>query len=190
MNVFCIFKICARKNIYTISNNYIMVCINVLASVNPNNKQGNLGDIFGYVLMENLCKPFNIEVKRLGTQDNIENNTFSLIGSICHLCNSKAINKKIIIIGCGIIKKDNTLWNNNNIKWIGVRDPETLKLINKNCQITSDPGLLISNIFKLKSNPIKKIGYIIHSVDRKFFLTYFLKRNNILLIITLHLRIL
>ena len=159
-----------------------MKCINVLASViNPNSEKGNIGDMFGYILMEYLCNPLNIQVKRLGTKNNIVNNTFSLVGSICHLCNSKAKNKKIIIIGCGIIKKDNTLWNNNNIKWVGVRGPETLKLINKHCQIISDPGLLISNIFQIKRNPIKKIGYIIHSVDREHFFKLFPQKKQYLI---------
>ncbi len=159
-----------------------MEYISVLASVvNPNQNNGNLGDLFGYKLMEHLCKPLNIGVKRLGVKDNIEDNTFSLVGSICHLCNQKAKNKKLIIIGCGIIKNDNTIWNNKNIEWKGVRGPKTLKLINKKCQIISDPGLLISNIYPIKRIPIKKIGYIIHSVDRVFFFKLFPEKKQYLI---------
>ena len=50
--------------------------------------------------------PFNIKVNRLGINDDIENNTFALVGSICHLCNKKAKDKRLLIIGCGIIKPD------------------------------------------------------------------------------------
>jgi len=148
------------------------ICI--LGSVKiPNKNNGNLGDIFGYVLMEYLCKKMNIKVKRLGIHDNIEENTFALVGSICELCNAKATNKKIIIIGCGIIIKKDNLWNNKNIIWKGVRGPETLKLINKDCPVISDPGLLISRLFPIKRKPTKKIGYIIHSVDRELFFKLF-----------------
>lgn len=151
-----------------------MLNINILASVtHPNKNNGNLGDIFGYILMEYLCNKFNVKVNRLGVNNQIKDNTFSLVGSICHLCNKKCKNKKIIIIGCGIIKPDNTNWNNKNIIWKGVRGPKTLKLINKKCPIISDPGLLISDIFPIKRNPTKKIGYIIHSVDREKFFTLF-----------------
>lgn len=69
--------------------------ISILASVkNPLCNKGNLGDIFGYILMEYLCKPYNIKVNRLGIDDKIVNNTFSLVGSICHLCNKKQKTKK------------------------------------------------------------------------------------------------
>lgn len=134
--------------------------IYILASVkNPLSKKGNLGDIFGYILMEYLCKPFNIKVKRLGVNDKIVNNTFSLVGSICHLCNNKTKNnnKKIIIIGCGIIKEDKTIWN-NNLDCKGVRGPNTERLINKNCPIISDPGLLISKVYPISKIPKKKLA--------------------------------
>ena len=63
-----------------------MLEINVLTSVkNPKSNRGNLGDIFGYKLMEYLCKPLNIKVNRIGINDIIVNNTFSLVGSIGHL---------------------------------------------------------------------------------------------------------
>ena len=158
--------------------------INILASVkNPKKESGNLGDVFGYKLMEYLCKPLNIKVNRLGIGDKIVNNTFSLVGSICHLCNQKAkiTKKKIIILGCGIIKKDGTKWNNKYIEWKGIRGPSSLKLINKNCPVISDPGLLISKIFPIKRKPTKKIGYIIHSVDRKAFFELFPEKKQYLI---------
>jgi len=151
-----------------------MAHICVLASVvNPNKETGNLGDLFGYVLMEHFCKEMNITVKRLGTRDTIEDNTFAVVGSICHLCNVKAQTGKITIIGCGMIKHDDINWNHDNIIWKGVRGPETLKRIHRECPIISDPGLLISSLFPINRNPVKKIGYIIHSVDREAFFQLF-----------------
>ena len=149
--------------------------INILASVKrPNSDRGNLGDLFGFVLLEHLCEPFNIKVNRLGIYDDIENNTFALVGSICHLCNKKAKDKRLLIIGCGIIKPDTMTWTNKNIIWKGVRGPKTLERIHQRCPIISDPGLLISNVFPLRKNVHKKkIGYIIHSVDREQFFKLF-----------------
>lgn len=158
--------------------------INILASVNnPKSNRGNLGDLFSYELMEYLCKPLNIKVNRLGVNDRIVNNTFSLVGSICHLCNSKAKEneRKIIIIGCGIIKKDSTNWNNKYIEWKGIRGPSTLNLINQNCPVISDPGLLISKIYPIKRTHKKKIGYIIHSVDREAFFKLFPEKKQYLI---------
>ena len=161
-----------------------MLEINVLTSVkNPKSNRGNLGDIFGYKLMEYLCKPLNIKVNRIGVNDRIVNNTFGLVGSICHLCNRKAKEnkRKIIIIGCGIIKKDSTNWNNKYIEWKGIRGPSTLKLINQNCPVISDPGLLISKIFPIKRTHKKKIGYIIHNVDREAFFKLFPEKKQYLI---------
>jgi len=77
-----------------------MVEVCVLASVkNPHLSRGNLGDIFGYVLIEFLCKDKNITVKRLGVHDSIRKNTIAVVGSICELCNTKAKNNKITILG-------------------------------------------------------------------------------------------
>lgn len=161
-----------------------MFDINIFASVrNPKSNRGNLGDIFGYKLMEYLCKPLNIKVNRIGINDRIVNNTFALVGSICHLCNNKAKQNKIkiIVIGCGIIKKDSTSYNNKYIEWKGIRGPNTLKLINQNCLIISDPGLLISKIFPIKRKHKKKIGYIIHSVDREVFFKLFPEKKQYLI---------
>jgi len=161
-----------------------MFDINILASTrNPKSNRGNLGDIFGYKLMEYLCKPLNIKVNRIGINDRIVNNTFALVGSICHLCNNKAKQNKIkiIVIGCGIIKKDSTIYNNKYIEWKGIRGPNTLKLINQNCPIISDPGLLISKIFPIKKKHKKKIGYIIHSVDREVFFKLFPEKKQYLI---------
>lgn len=159
--------------------------IYVFASVkNTKSTKGNLGDLFGYTLIEYLynqylSNEYNIKVKRLGINDNIKKNTIAIVGSICHLCNIKSVNNKITIIGCGMIKNDNIKWNNKNIKWVGVRGPKTLEKINVPCRIISDPGLLISDIFKIKNcNNKKSIGYIIHSVDRdKFFKLFPEKRQ-------------
>ena len=160
-----------------------MLEVNILASIkNTKSNKGNLGDLFGYILMEYLCNPLNIKVNRIGINDTIVNNTFSLVGSICHLCNNKAKNKKVIIIGCGIIKGDNTNWNNKYIQWEGVRGPRTLNIIHKNCPIISDPGLLISKIFPIKKKEYtKKIGYIIHSVDRESFFKLFPEKKQYLI---------
>ena len=141
-----------------------MLEVNILASIkNTKSNKGNLGDLFGYILMEYLCNPLNIKVNRIGINDTIVNNTFSLVGSICHLCNNKAKNKKVIIIGCGIIKGDNTNWNNKYIQWEGVRGPRTLNIIHKNCPIISDPGLLISKIFPIKKKRVYQKNWIYNS---------------------------
>ncbi len=149
--------------------------IHVFASVfDTNSTTGNLGDIFGYVLADYLCKPYSIKVNRIGINDKIVNNTFSLVGSICNLCNQKAKqDKKIIILGCGMIINDATISKNQNIVWKGVRGPLTLKFSHQNCAILSDPGLLISNIYPIIKTNQKKIGFIIHSVDRTEFFKLF-----------------
>ena len=47
------------------------------------------------------------------------------------------MSKKVIIIGCGIIKGDNTNWNNKYIQWEGVRGPRTFNIIHKNfCKVS------------------------------------------------------
>jgi len=111
------------KYIFTLINKNIFIMIHVLASVNePHKLTGNLGDRFGYVLMEFYCKKMNIEVKRVGVYDDIGKNTFAIVGSIYYLCIHKLheaqwkMNKKygkempdisnnIIVIGCGKIKE-------------------------------------------------------------------------------------
>lgn len=153
--------------------------INIYAYVkNPSNLYlDNLGDVFGYVLMDYLCKRMNINVKRFGKNDYIPNNTLAIVGSIIHLCINKVKNNNnnIIIAGCGIIKNDR-IYNNlpKNIIFKGVRGPYTKKILNNNTNIISDPGLLISKIYKL---PLYKnkydIGYIIHRVDREIFFELF-----------------
>lgn len=165
--------------------------IHVLASViEPHKLTGNLGDVFGYVLMEFYCKKMNIEVKRVGIKDDIGKNTFAIVGSIYHLCIRKLqeaqwkMNKKygkeinisnnIIIIGCGKIERGGIIGRHKNLICLGVRGPETQKLIRYDAPVISDPGLLISRLFSLKKVSEKKdIGYIIHGVDREFFFKLF-----------------
>ena len=156
-----------------------MYIINLLASVKkPSASSGNLGDIFGYVLLEYLCKNLNIKVNRLGLYDNISGGdvTFAIVGSIVELCLNKA-NKtpnKLIVIGCGLINNKSSINMSKNIIWEGVRGPMTKKLLNVNTRVISDPGLLISKLYKMPVCDNKyDIGYIIHSVDRKVFFELF-----------------
>ena len=149
----------------------------VFASVkNTKLDKGNLGDLFGYYLFEYYCKTYNINLIRLGISDNnYENNFIALVGSIIQNIDNISIKNKnisITVLGCGLIKP--YIIKSNNIIYKGVRGPLTKELLNNNCEIISDPGLLISKIYPL-INVLnkKKIGYIIHSVDREIFFKLF-----------------
>lgn len=155
-----------------------MKSVTVLASVkNPYATRGNLGDVFGYFLMEHYCKQYDIEVERVGVDDKIEKDTFAVVGSIINLCHNKVKAKeqenKIHVLGCGLII-GNKLPENKNLNFVGVRGPKTNALIPHQGEVVSDPGLLISRIFPLPLNNKKnEVGYIIHSVDREHFFSMF-----------------
>lgn len=155
-----------------------MKSLNVLASVkNPHALRGNLGDIFGYLLMEHYCDQYNVNVNRMGVDDKIEDDTFAVVGSIINLCHNKVKakeqTKKIHILGCGLII-GNKIPENINLNYIGVRGPKTSALLPKQSDVMSDPGLLISKLFELPENAKKdEVGYIIHSVDREAFFSMF-----------------
>ena len=124
----------------------------VFASVkNTKLDKGNLGDLFGYYLFEYYCKTYNINLIRLGISDNnYENNFIALVGSIIQNIDNISIKNKnisITVLGCGLIKP--YIIKSNNIIYKGVRGPLTKELLNNNCEIISDPGLLISKIYPL-----------------------------------------
>lgn len=152
--------------------------LTVLASVKKTNAaKGNLGDMFGYLLMEHFCSQYSLPVKRIGVDDDIEEETFAVVGSIIHLCNNKTKPKdtkgSINIIGCGLIKGDK-MANNPNLNYIGVRGPKTKELLPTDTEVLSDPGLLLSKMYQLPENPKKEeVGFIIHSVDREHFFALF-----------------
>jgi pyruvyltransferase len=153
-----------------------MKTINVFASCYcPYSEKGNLGDMFGYILMEFFCKTRGITVNRLGLKDSLKENTFAMVGSIYACCISKSNNqnKKMIIIGCGFINAIDNI-KPKNIICKGVRGPLTKNILKQNVPIISDPGLLISNVYPLPCVVDKhNIGYIIHSVDRDMFFNMF-----------------
>ncbi|WP_346993083.1 polysaccharide pyruvyl transferase family protein [Alteromonas gracilis] len=163
-----------------------MKSINVLASVKkPNSEKGNLGDLFGYMLMEYYAKQYSLSVNRLGVDDELVSDTFAVVGSIIHLCQKKAKlaseDLKLIVLGCGLIKGDK-MPQNDRIEYVGVRGPSTRELLPTKTEVMSDPGLLLSKMFPLPNNhKCDEVGYIIHSVDREhFFAMYPEARKNLI----------
>lgn len=140
--------------------------------------KGNLGDMFGFHLVNDIIHknglsdlidliPINQKTpKSLSDGEEV----LFLVGSIInHLSNFKN-NSNITVIGCGNINGVD-IKHSDNINIIGVRGPLTktsLKTPNES-KIISDPGLLMSSIYPTMRKPTKKIGYIIHSVDREIF---------------------
>jgi hypothetical protein len=137
--------------------------------------KGNLGDMMSFHVIDFLIREMNLNINIIPINQKtplefVDGVVICLIGSIInHIPKLKKF-KEVYVIGCGNINGDK-IKSFPNIKVIGVRGPDTkLSLIeNKDVKVISDPGLLISEVFKCENLPTKKIGYIIHSVDRETF---------------------
>jgi pyruvyltransferase len=139
---------------------------------------GNLGDMISYYIIKHLTNKNNLSINIIPinskTPENFIKNgkVLVLVGSTINQIHTIKTNEDIFLMGCGNIN-GNTIKIPNNVKILGVRGELTKKslIYNDNIDVISDPGLLISEVFPVKKTPTKKIGYIIHSVDReKFFL--------------------
>lgn len=141
---------------------------------------GNIGDLSGYFILNyfanffnyknNIC-PINKSSPQFRSADKI---TFS-VGSILDI--AVLSHKKVNIIGSGSIC-DKLPKIHNKINFIGVRGKCTQDLIlsqtGKKVSIIGDLGLLLSEInLERSSIKDKKIGFIIHSVDRPLFFQKF-----------------
>lgn len=157
--------------------------LNILASIkDPTAKHGNLGDMFGYLLLEHYCAQYSVNINRIGVHEKIPEDTYAFVGSIIHLCHKKIKEQNdgcsIKVLGCGLIKEDKIPYN-RNLRFLGVRGPKTSNLLPEDVDVISDPGLLISKIFKLpKNTQTEEVGFIIHSVDRKAFFEMFPSAKN------------
>lgn len=140
---------------------------------------GNLGDISGYYIIENIIKNLLltseielIPINQKSPQINLKNITvISIIGSILNHTIYFKENKNSFFLGCGSINGDKINNENYNTNILGVRGELTKNSIlnNKDIEVTSDFGLLLSEIYPINEKPTEKIGYIIHSVDREYF---------------------
>jgi len=140
---------------------------------------GNLGDISGYYIIEHIIKNLSLDseiklipINQKSPQITLKNITvISIIGSILNHAIYFKDNKNSFFLGCGSINGNKINNENYNTNIIGVRGELTKNSIlnNKDIDITSDFGLLLSEIYPINEKPTKKIGYIIHSVDREYF---------------------
>ena len=63
---------------------------NILANIkDPTAKHGNLGDMFGYLLLEHYCAQYSVNINRIGVHEKIPEDTYAFVGSIIHLCHKK-----------------------------------------------------------------------------------------------------
>ena len=147
----------------------------------PQLNLGNLGDIFGYHLLSHYAEPHNIKVIRVGINRlpprcrNLTAAVGSIIQRFPPLVNSRK-SLKITVLGCGLIKpfRRPQALHNPRLIYKGVRGPKTQKFLSGNPKIISDPGLLMPKLYPMDAMTAhKKIGYIIHGVDRKRFFTLF-----------------
>lgn len=140
--------------------------------------EGNLGDMFGFHLVNDIINKNDlsdlidlIPINQKTPKSLVEGEeVLFLVGSTINHINNFKNKSNITVIGCGNINGTDII-HSNNVNIIGVRGPLTkssLKTSN-NSKIVSDPGLLISYVYPTSKKPTKKIGYIIHSVDREIF---------------------
>jgi pyruvyltransferase len=139
--------------------------------------KGNLGDMFGFYLINWLIDTNGlsedievIPINQKTPKSIIKGPVLCLVGSIInHIPNFKGV-ENVTFLGCGNINGDK-IKSIDNINIIGVRGFLTKESLvtSKDIPVIGDPGLLLSNVFPIDKKPTKKIGYIIHSVDRDFF---------------------
>lgn len=57
--------------------------LNILASIkDPRARHGNLGDLFGYLLLEHYCAQYSVNINRIGVHEKIPEDTYAFVGSI------------------------------------------------------------------------------------------------------------
>lgn len=137
---------------------------------------GNLGDLSGYHILDYYFKLFKskysiLPINKSSPQFKETKSLISSVGSVLDVI--IASGKESDVIGSGSIT-NNIPVIKNKINFLGVRGHETKKLIDNqiksNITVASDLGLLLPNIFPNKNiKKDKKIGFIIHSVDRDLF---------------------
>ena len=143
------------------------------STLKPTANTGNLGDIFGYLLMEKLGLT---TMERIGIpdKDSIDGQTLILVGSIL---NHIRPNQNALVYGPGFITSDD---NPNRLKGnriAGVRGKLSKKKIEEafpgtKVRVCSDPGLLMKTVMapSFEASKELKVGAIVHSVDRELYL--------------------
>ena len=143
------------------------------STLKPTANTGNLGDIFGYLLVERLGKT---TMERIGIpeRDSIDGQTVILVGSIL---NHIRPNQNALVYGPGFITSDD---NPNRLKGnriAGVRGKLSKKKIEDafpgtKVRVCSDPGLLMKTVMapSFEASKQLKVGAIVHSVDRELYL--------------------
>ena len=143
------------------------------STLKPTANTGNLGDIFGYLLMEKLGLT---TMERIGIpdKDSIDGQTLILVGSIL---NHIRPNQNALVYGPGFITSDD---NPNRLKGnriAGVRGKLSKKKIEEafpgtKVRVCSDPGLLMKTVMapSFEASKVLKVGAIVHSVDRELYL--------------------
>ncbi len=143
------------------------------STLKPTANTGNLGDIFGYLLMEKLGLT---TMERIGIpdKDSIDGQTLILVGSIL---NHIRPNQNALVYGPGFITSDD---NPNRLKGnriAGVRGKLSKKKIEEafpgtKVRVCSDPGLLMKTVMapSFEASKALKVGAIVHSVDRELYL--------------------
>lgn len=150
--------------------------LKIFASVKDVNSEfGNTGDLFSFLLAENVLKGTSNTsgFKKLGVLDKaeIDANTYFLVGSIL---NQIPKCRGSVIYGPGMIDySDNVSVLGNRL--YGVRGFLTQEKIGRSGsllpKVVSDPGLLLTKILPVEIPLVKekKLGFVIHSVDRFIF---------------------
>lgn len=122
----------------------------------------NYGDLLSKYLVEKISGKWVVSVKHpsIGWYRHFFNH-YLVIGSII-----SAANKRSIVWGSGIIKKNDNIRNAN---FVAVRGPKTRERILEagfNCpEVYGDPGLLLPDYYNPEINKKYKIGIVPHYVD-------------------------
>ena len=160
----------------------VCVAASVLGNVKTKTK-GNLGDLFGYFLIEHYCQQLGMTCQRQGLHIDEDRSYVVVVGSIIETFARQTLQRKrtqLDVLGCGFIQPPASrhLPPSSRIRYLGVRGPLSQSHVRVNRSdhlppVISDPGLLLSRIRPMplpRPPPPKGVGFIIHSVDRtKFF---------------------
>ena len=163
----------------------VCVAASVLGNVQTK-ETGNLGDLFGYFLIEHYCQQLGITCDRQGLNIAEDCSYVVVVGSIIETFVQKTLQRQqtqLDVLGCGFIKPPASkhLLPTCRIRYLGVRGPLSQSYIpvdhpSNSPPVISDPGLLLSRIRPMplpRPPPPKGVGFIIHSVDRTHFFGMF-----------------
>ena len=142
------------------------------STLKPTANTGNLGDIFGYLLMEKLGQT---TTERIGIpdKDSIDGQTVILVGSIL---NHIRPNQNALVYGPGFITSDdnpNRLKGNRIAEFAASYPKRKSKTPSQEkVRVCSDPGLLMKKVMapSFEASKQLKVGAIVHSVDRELYL--------------------